>query len=109
MRLSELRKPRLQNLFVVIVGAKIVCSLLGWYFGRPWSLGFVIPLALMTVYVVAGFLRDASDVSDERFGDSCYYIGFIFTISSIAICLLDVPTLDQQGKLKEIAVRFGAA
>jgi hypothetical protein len=100
---------RLQQLFLVVVLLKVGCSVLAWYLGMPWSLGFWIPLTLLLFYVLAGFARDKSDISDERFGDSCYYLGFIFTISSIATSLLDVPQLDQEGKLKEIAVRFGAA
>ena len=107
---TSIRLPRLQNLFLVVVAAKVVLSFLAWYLNSPWLLGFTLPLILMSLYIAVGFLRDKStDISDERFGDSCYYLGFIFTISSIAASLLDVPLLDQQGKLKDIAVRFGAA
>lgn len=109
MTATSFQMPRLQHLFLVIVLLKVGCSVAAWYFNSPWLVGFWIPLGLMAVYVVAGFKRDRHDVSDERFGDSCYYLGFVFTISSIAISLLDVPQLDQEGKMKEIAVRFGAA
>lgn len=106
---DHFQRPRLQNLFLVVVILKVGCSILAWKLSSPWVIGFWLPLALMLLYIVAGFLRDSNDISDERFGDSCYYLGFIFTISSIAISLLDVPLLDEQGKMKDIAVRFGAA
>lgn len=68
-----------------------------------------MPLAFMAVYIILGFRRGPEDVSDERFGDSCYYLGFIFTISSIAFSLFDIPDLDKAGRLTAVAVRFGAA
>src|SRR6266853_1721976 len=99
----------LQKLFVVTIVLKVTLSFLAWLLNSPWFLGFWAPLVMMATYVVIGFARRGEDVGDEKFGDSCYYLGFIFTISSIAFSLFDVPQLDQAGKLKDIAVRFGAA
>ena len=39
--------------------------------------------------------------------DSCYYLGFIFTITSITIALTELPYL--QERLADIATRFGVA
>lgn len=98
------------KLFLVTITAKVALSFLAWWFERPWSLGFTLPLLLMAGYVIAGLIRRGdSRTSDESFGDSCYYLGFVFTISSIAFALFDVPDLDKEGKLTEVAVRFGAA
>lgn len=98
---------RVQKLFVVILFFKILSSGLGWYFGFPWSLGFWIPLALMTAYIVLGLKRHDSDVTDEKYADTCYYLGFIFTITSIIFSLFDLPNIGT--KIQDIAVRFGAA
>jgi len=99
----------LQKLFVITIVVKVALSFFAWLFNSPWILGFWAPLGMMAAYIVIGFARSSEDVGDEKFGDSCYYLGFIFTISSIAFSLFDVPQLDQAGKLKDIAVRFGAA
>jgi hypothetical protein len=46
-------------------------------------------------------------VSDEKFADSCYYMGFIFTITSLVFSLFDLPQIGD--RISAIAVRFGAA
>lgn len=102
-------KAPIRNLFVVTIVAKVALSFFAWLVTSPWILGFWAPLAIMAAYIVIGLARRGDDTSDEKFGDSCYYLGFIFTISSIAFALFDVPQLNQEGKLKEVAVRFGAA
>lgn len=98
---------RVQKLFLIVLTLKVFSSGLGWYFGFPWSLGFWIPLALMSVYIVLGLKRHDNDVTDEKFADTCYYLGFIFTITSIIFSLFDLPQIGV--KIQDIAVRFGAA
>jgi len=107
--LDNLARIPLRKLFLVTITCKIFASFLAQQFHSPWILGFTVPLVFMAAYIVLGFHRAASDVSDEKFGDSCYYLGFIFTISSIAFSLFDIPNLDKAGQLTEVAVRFGAA
>ncbi len=107
--LSDITRIPLRKLFFVTVTIKLVASFLAWYVSSPWILGFLVPIVVMLGYIALGFKRPPGDVSDERFGDSCYYLGFIFTISSIAFSLFDVPQLNEAGKLKDVAVRFGAA
>jgi len=106
---DAIERIRIQKLFLLVVTIKLACSFLAWRLNSPWILGFTIPLVAMGAYIVIGLLRSKNDVSDERFGDSCYYLGFIFTISSIAFSLFDIPDLNKEGKLTEVAVRFGAA
>jgi chromosome segregation ATPase len=96
-----------QKLFLVAVVLKLTSSVLGWYLGFQWSLGFVLPLTVMAIYVVIGHKRIDSDVTDEKFADSCYYLGFIFTITSIVLSLLDLPQIGD--RIQDISVRFGAA
>lgn len=98
---------RVQKLFLIVLTLKVFSSGLGWYFGFPWSLGFWTPLALMSAYIVLGLQRRDNDVADEKFADTCYYLGFIFTITSIIFSLFDLPNIGT--KIQEIAVRFGAA
>jgi hypothetical protein len=100
---------RVQKLFVVILALKVLSSGLGWYLGFPWSLGFWIPLGLMSIYILIGLKRHDTDVSDEKFADTCYYLGFIFTITSIIFSLFDLPKIGVGTKIQDIAIRFGAA
>lgn len=102
-----LRDIRLQKLFLVAVVLKTGLAFLAWALRYPWSLGFWAPLGVMASYVLLGLKRRAHDVSDEKFADSCYYLGFIFTITSIVFALFDLPAIGTH--LPDIAVRFGAA
>ena len=97
----------IQKLFLVTLILKLFSSGIGWYFNRPWDFGFFIPLTLMAGYIVLGMHRRDTTVTDEKFADTCYYLGFIFTISSIIFSLFDLPNIGT--KIQEIAVRFGAA
>jgi hypothetical protein len=98
---------RVQALFLIAIVLKVLSSGLGWWFGFPWSLGFWVPLLVMGVYVALGLVRREDDVTDEKFADTCYYLGFIFTITSIIFSLFDLPNIGTQ--ISSIAVRFGAA
>jgi len=39
-------------------------------------------LVLMVLYIVAGLNRRRDDVTDEKFADSCYYLGFILLLGA---------------------------
>ena len=105
--MARLIDIRLQKLFALVLGLKVTASGLAWALQRPWSLGFVLPVALMLAYIALGLHRRDDDVPDEKFADSCYYLGFIFTITSIIFALFDLPQIDT--RIGSIAVRFGAA
>lgn len=105
--MQSLLSIRIQKLFLVVIAFKVLSSFIGWRFHFQWSFGFAIPLGFMAAYVVLGLKRRDRDVSDEKFADTCYYLGFIFTITSIIFSLFDLPNIGT--KLQEIAIRFGAA
>ncbi|MFM0009151.1 hypothetical protein [Paraburkholderia sediminicola] len=96
-----------QKLFIVTLLLKVTSSGIGWVINDPWLFGFAFPLTVMAVYILIGGKRLDKSVSDEKFADSCYYLGFIFTVTSIIFCLLDLPSIGT--KMSFIAVRFGAA
>ncbi|WP_144444197.1 hypothetical protein [Caballeronia arationis] len=66
-----------------------------------------MPLAIMANYIVLGVKRTDRTVTDEKFADSCYYLGFIFTITSIIFSLFDLPNIGSRMSL--ISMRFGTA
>lgn len=98
---------RVQKLFMLAVVLKVISAFFGWYLQLQWSLGLVLPLLVMAAYIVLGLKRQDRDVTDEKFADSCYYLGFIFTITSIVFSLFDLPHIGE--RIQDIAVRFGAA
>lgn len=102
-----MRNINVRNLFIVACVLKVASALAGWHFNSPWILGFALPLMVMLGYMWLGATRRNDDVSDEKFADSCYYLGFIFTIASISVALMDLPNIGVH--IQDIAVRFGAA
>lgn len=103
-------KFRIQRLFVVAIGLKVFSAGIGWLVEAEllkWAFSFVFPMVVMGLYVALGLMRRDGDVSDEKFADSCYYLGFIFTITAIIFSLFDLPNIGT--RMQDIAVRFGAA
>lgn len=105
--MNALLRIRVQKLFAVAVFLKVASAFFGWYLQRQWSLGLILPLLVMVAYIALGLKRQDRDVTDEKFADSCYYLGFIFTITSIVFSLFDLPNIGE--RIQDIAVRFGAA
>lgn len=100
-------RVNLKAVFPVVVALKIVCSFIAWYMGDLWLFGVAIPLTLMAGYIGLGLFFRGDGIPAEKFADSCYYLGFIFTIFSIILCLFDLPNIGDD--LYSIAVRFGVA
>lgn len=99
----------IQRLFGAALVLKLALAVLGYILDMPFWLGFVAPLVVMVAYMFVGYRTRGNDVAEEKFADSCYYLGFIFTIASIVVCLLDVPKMSVGSGLQDIALRFGAA
>jgi hypothetical protein len=109
MPFQALPKLSVQKLFAVALILKIILSGLGLLLNEPWILGMALPITVMILYMVVGHRAAEDDVSPEKFADSCYYIGFIFTMSSIIFSLFDLPNLGAADGMRNIALRFGAA
>ncbi|SAL81871.1 hypothetical protein AWB68_06296 [Caballeronia choica] len=105
--MDRLTAVRARNLFAVALLFKLVSSTLGWYLHSPWILGLAVPIAIMLIYILIGVISPDPALTPEKFADSCYYLGFIFTITSIIFSLFDLPNIGTQ--MSAIAVRFGAA
>ena len=102
-----MRSLKILPLFIVTCTLKIGLAVLAWYVQSMLILGSIIPLSLMILYIFIGYRYREPVVSDEKFADSCYYLGFIFTIVSIILCLADLPNIGSE--IYIIAARFGAA
>lgn len=96
-----------KKLFVAAVSAKVMFAALSVIIGSPYIFGLILPLLVMAIYICLGIYKRDGSVSDEKFADSCYYLGFIFTIASIIASLFDLHNIGTG--LGDVAARFGAA
>lgn len=75
-----------------------------------WTWGFIVPLFVMFAYMFYGYIatRKASHEDKLSYGDSCYYLGFLFTVASIIFALYIIGTYEEF-TAQNLAVRFAAA
>lgn len=109
MHLQSLFK-KVKTYFIIAVALKIVLATASLKVADPFLLGFVLPLLVMLTYWGIGFrVRDKwnTTLTLAKFADSVYYLGFLFTVASIIICLLDINSIGDS--LNGMAIRFGAA
>ncbi|WP_409312498.1 hypothetical protein [Pseudomonas putida] len=96
-----------KKLFTAAVSVKVVLAGLSVIVGSPYICGLILPLLVMGIYIWLGIYKRDGSISDEKFADSCYYLGFIFTIASIIASLFDLHNIGTG--LGDVAARFGAA
>ena len=101
---------RVQNWFVFALILKIFCAGISLYINDPKWFGFWVPLTIILAYWLVGYrVRKLYDVklTLAKFADSVYYLGFLFTVGSIIICLFDIQSIGED--LSNMAMRFAAA
>ncbi len=101
---------RVQTWFVIALVLKIVSAGFSLALKDAMWFGFIIPITVMLAYWGVGYrVRAFYDVklTLAKFADSIYYLGFLFTVVSIIICLLDIQSIGDD--LTNMATRFGAA
>lgn len=101
---------RVQTYFVAAIVLKVTFAVASLELKEPFWLGFVIPLMVMCCYWFVGYrVREKWNVqlTLAKFADSIYYLGFLFTVVSIIICLIDINSIGDN--LNGMAIRFGAA
>ncbi|MBC3409819.1 hypothetical protein HU720_00670 [Pseudomonas sp. SWRI51] len=109
MNANKLLK-RVGTYFLIAVMLKIGLSVASLILHDPFWLGLVFPIAVMVAYWGVGYkVREKWDkqLTLAKFADSVYYLGFLFTVASIIICLLDIESMGDN--LNGMAMRFGAA
>ena len=96
--------------FLVALAGKIISAVLSIILNSPWVFGFGIPLTIMLVYMIFGHFQTHKGCYRIRqgYGDSCYYLGFLFTVASIILALFVLGSEDNL-VTSELAIRFAAA
>lgn len=101
---------RVQTYFLAAIALKVTFAIASLELNEPFWLGFVLPLVVMCCYWFVGYrVREKWNVqlTLAKFADSIYYLGFLFTVVSIIICLIDINSIGDN--LNGMAIRFGAA
>lgn len=97
---------KLQQLFV----AAFVAGLSGLVFGTmlgAWWLSIIVTVASLIVYVFVGYRINDGHVPAQQFGDSAYYLGFLFTLAALMISMF-VLGLDETD-VRALLGRFATA
>lgn len=102
-----MQQINVRTLFLAACAIKLVALAIAFFLHEIYFFGVLLPLVVMLAYIFIGLFYREKDVSDEKFADSCYYLGFIFTIATILLILLDLESIEND--LSAIAARFGAA
>lgn len=101
---------RVQTYFLAAIALKVSFAIASLELKEPFWLGFVLPLVVMCCYWFVGYrVREKwnAQLTLAKFADSIYYLGFLFTVVSIIICLIDINSIGDN--LNGMAIRFGAA
>lgn len=103
-----------KKIFAIAIALKTLSAIASLLVTSSQGVGFylsalVIPLITMSLYIYLGWNRKDRSLSDEKFADSCYYLGFLFTIISIVVSLIDMGVKREQLQFDDITLRFGVA
>ena len=105
----------LANAFIIALTTKIAlaafAALQPQNISFTWIFGFWLPISAMLIYIIFGHFKTKNASLDERlnYGDSCYYLGFLFTIASIILSLYIIGVSDEEFNAADLAIRFAAA
>lgn len=105
---------RLVFLATFIVGVAGTIILKSGYVNAGAFILAAYPVIVLCCYALYGALNQASTVEPETVGDNCYYLGFLFTLSSLAITLYRVHQAGDDGvgrqfDIAEVISGFGVA
>lgn len=92
--------------FAVFTIAGVAYILLSKFLGWPPAAVTLMPVALMIGYAVLVWLYNNGGLRDDQTGDNFYYMGFIFTLTSLAVSLYQYSAGSEVG---EIVSNFGVA
>lgn len=112
MRMHDLRDPQLADKLFLI--AALVLGVVGGIVlkatGLPAWVPAIFSAGVLLVYVLAVGLIGRLRLEPEGIGDNCYYLGFIFTLASLAWTLYEISGLAPNAdRVAQIISGFGIA
>jgi len=79
----------LRKVFVTTLIVGTVFVILGSYSGF-YSIGFMGPIGFMILYIAFGRYIYRGKIITGQFADSCYYLGFLFTLVALTVSLFSI-------------------
>lgn len=98
--------PKSLFLVISILGALIIWFLK--YNGFDAFVTIALPVALLFIYCGLAWKTTTFQMKEEQIGDNAYYLGFLFTLSSLAYALWKFQA-EQGGDPADIIGSFGVA
>lgn len=74
--------------------------------------GALFAAAVLVAYALVAYNTTALRLDAETIGDNCYYLGFLFTLTSLAVTLyfvIQAPSQNRADMIPEIIAGFGVA
>lgn len=103
IKLTSGTPDRTLYLLVLVFGALVIVLTKVW---DQNFLAIAISVVLIVLYAVTCSVSEKFRLPEERVGDNCYYLGFIFTLISLAYALW---AFDKGRKTEELVSDFGLA
>ena len=97
-----------KQLFVVILIGGLISITTGVVFSSV-ILSVVIPFSLVFIYAASTVKAKHTDLSKAKIGDSCYFLGFSFTLISLSVALINLGQQEADINIRGIVGGFGAA
>lgn len=76
-------------------------------FDALWSALWAV--VILTLYLLASAIIGHIKIEPESIGDNCYYLGFLFTLTSLAVTLYQLDNSGSDEAIGEIISGFGVA
>lgn len=94
-----------KSLFIIftVVGASVIWAMKGLHL--PTLLVVLVPIAFIVSYCLLASTVKLFQIKDEQIGDNSYYLGFLYTLSSLSYALWNFSTGD--GSPEDIIGSFG--
>ena len=99
--------PKLLFLGIALGGAALVCLVKS----QNWDLlrTISVPIALIFLYCGLAWRSSWFRVREDQIGDNAYYLGFLFTLSSLAYALWHFASAESGRSPEDIIISFGVA
>lgn len=95
--------PIVLFIFLTLVGSAVI------WFGKVWDFNIelitAVPVSMMFLYLAVNMLPGLR-VHNEQAGDNLYYMGFIFTLTSLGVSLFKFTG---QASIEDVVRNFGIA
>ena len=100
----------IKNIFVLFFAAGLISIAIGIFWSQRILLAVFVPVCLVFGYAYFTTSVLHTDLSKSKIGDSCYFLGFSFTLISLSIALIklgqeDIGNMD----IRSVMGSFGAA